>query len=52
MKSAAGTAVARQLEDDPGWVRVCVPNPRDLQLGLQLDVKGEAYEAIVGKNLD
>lgn len=41
--TGAGTATGRLLTDQPlGSVRVCVPNPRDLQWGIELQVEGES----------
>ncbi len=39
--TAAGTATGRLNGD--GRVRVCVPDPRDLRTGIELDVKGETW---------
>lgn len=42
--TAAGTALARVVDVERGRVRVCVPNPRDLQLGVELEIKGERWQ--------
>ncbi|MBT3380400.1 MAG: diaminopimelate epimerase [Lentisphaerae bacterium] len=42
--TAAGTAVGRVVDVEDGRVRVCVPNPRDLQFGIDLEVKGEVWQ--------
>lgn len=41
--TAAGIATGRVDDEDPKRIRVCVPDPRDLALGLELDVKGERW---------
>ncbi|NOY81486.1 MAG: diaminopimelate epimerase [Kiritimatiellaeota bacterium] len=42
--TAAGTAIGKAVEGRPGRVLVCVPDPRDLRLGLRLEVKCETWE--------
>ncbi len=42
--TAAGTAIARLHEEDKGWVRVCVPNPQNLQLNIKLKVKDSVWD--------
>jgi len=42
--TAAGTAIGKAINGQPGRVRVCVPDPRDLELGIRVEVKGEPWE--------
>ena len=41
--TAAGAARGRVDEESPERVRVCVPDPRHLRFGLQLEIKGEIW---------
>ena len=41
--TAAGAAVANLVPENPGRVRVCVPDPRDLEMNVAVDVKGERW---------
>ena len=42
--TGAGTARGRIVDADQGRVVVCVPDPRHLQMGLELDVKGGTWQ--------
>ncbi len=41
--TAAGTATGKLNDDEPGRVCVCVPEPQDMQAGLELEIKGEPW---------
>jgi len=43
--TAAGAATGTVAESGNGRVRVCVPDPRDLQMNIALTVKGESWVA-------
>ena len=42
--TAAGMARGRIADEEQGRVVVCVPDPRDLRMGLELNVKGETWQ--------
>ena len=42
--TAAGIARGRIVDAEQGRVLVCVPDPRDLRMGLELNVKGETWQ--------
>jgi len=41
--TAAGTAVGKKVDDGPGRVSVCVPDPSDIEPDIELMVKGDAW---------